>query len=58
MGICNKAKHKDYIDAIKNIKSVKNKKDIQLGAYYCAACNAYHITSNVRSGSKFVKFKG
>lgn len=55
--ICNKIKHKDYAGAIKHIIAIKKKKGCDAGAYYCASCNAYHITSKISGNSKFVKFK-
>lgn len=63
--LCKKIKHKSYQAAIKHITSMKEtdkklRKENIYGAYYHAACNAYHITSSVTitSKNKFVKFKG
>lgn len=56
--LCTKIKHKSYQAAIKHITSMKQKKGGEYGAYYHPACNAYHITSDTSSKSKFVKFKG
>lgn len=58
MPLCTKKRHKSHFDALKQIKRMKEDLGGSYGTYYCAGCNAYHVTSNVKGNSKFVKFKG
>lgn len=56
--LCSKKKHKSHFAALKHIDAMKKDKGGKYGTYYCASCNAYHITSHISGKSKFVKFKG
>lgn len=52
--ICNKIKHKDQFQAFKHIRSLKEKGKAEgLGVYYCASCNAYHVSRKNYKGTKF-----
>lgn len=49
---CHKVRHKSYFAAIKHINSLGSG-----SAYFCASCNAYHVTSKTSGNNKFLKFK-
>jgi hypothetical protein len=44
--LCKKIRHKSLNGALKHIGALRKKSDGKYGAYYCPACNAYHVTSN------------
>lgn len=56
--ICNKVKFNRPVKTIPVMARMKEKYGGDFAAYYCAACNAYHITSHTKSKTNFLKFKG
>lgn len=55
--ICNKVKIDKPEQCVKAIQKMKAKYGKNFGAYFCASCSAFHLTSNTRSKTKFIKFK-
>lgn len=58
--MCNKIPHKTTYGAAAHIlyleKKNKVKKGVKkMGSYWCEECQAYHITTKVRSGCIFFK---
>jgi len=43
--ICTKVKYRTFNKAIKSLTRIKQKRDSEKSVYYCASCNAYHLTS-------------
>ena len=56
MATCKKIKHTSEEAALKHIRSIKTKKGGKYAVYYCAGCNAYHITHKTTGGKGFLKF--
>lgn len=54
--MCTKHKHKDQFKAFKHIGKLRaaGKGTGKMGVYYCASCNAYHITSKTSNWCQFV----
>lgn len=53
--MCSKFKHRTQFDAFKHIDSLREKdKNLQpMGVYYCASCNAYHVTRKISKNNQF-----
>jgi hypothetical protein len=55
--ICTKVKIANYAQCVKVIAKMNVKYGGDFGAYYCASCNCYHLTSKKASSNNFVKFQ-